>query len=282
VTTDADRNAARLAAGQWSILDYDDLLACGLTPMAIRVRLKRGILHRLYHRVYAWGHHNVPVEGRWLAAVKACGPYAVLSHLAAAALWELVKWDWRPIDVTAPTKHRHPRIHAHRSVTVERTIHKGIPVTPKLRTVIDLARTEDERIVKRALRQARFSADELALLPPSITGLGADPTRSPLEDDALDFVVRGGLRRPAEVNQPYRLTTTTVYPDLRWPELKLLVEVDSRQWHDDPLARQADALRQAELEARGERVLRITRSDMRERPRQTLARLRAAGVPDAR
>ena len=281
MTTDADRKAARLAAGQWSVLDYDDLLACGLTPMAIRVRVERGILHRLYYGVYAWGHHNIPLEGRWLAAVKACGPYAVLSHYAAAALWDLVKWDWRPVDITAPTKHRHPRIHAHRSVTVERTVHKGIPVTPKLRTLVDLARTEDDRIVKRALRQARFSAEDLALLPSRIVDLGADRTNSPLEDDALDFVVRHGLERPPEVNAPYRLPSTTVYPDLRWPELQIVVEVDSRKWHDDPLARRDDELRQAELEARGERVIRITHADMRNRPAQTIARLVRAGVPKA-
>ena len=128
----------------------------------------------------------------------------MLSHYAAAALWELVRWDWRPIDITAPTKHRHPRIHAHRSVNIERTVLKGIPVTPKLRTVIDLARVEDERTVRRALRQARFSEAELAQLPRRIVDLGADPTNSPLEDDVLDFVVRHGLRRPSEVNAPYR------------------------------------------------------------------------------
>jgi hypothetical protein len=281
VTTLADRLVAKLAAGQWGVVTAAELAACGLSPKAIEIRVRRGNLHRLYRGVDAVGHHNIPLEGRWLAAVKACGPSAVLSHFAAAALWELVQWDWRPIDITAPTKHRHPRISAHRSVEVERTLHKGIPVTPKLRTLVDLARGEGERVVKRALRQARFTPAELARLPAGIVDLGAEPTRSPLEDDALDFVVRGGLRPPAEVNQPYRLTTTTVYPDLRWPELKLLVEVDSRAWHDDPLARSADALRQAELEARGERVLRITHADMRDRPRQTLARLRAAGVPDA-
>ena len=157
--------------------------------------------------------------------------------------------------------------------SIERVVHRGIPVTPKLRTVIDLARSEDEQIVRRALRQARFSEAELARLPRSILDLGADPTNSSLEDDALDFVVRHGLQRPSEVNAPYRLSTSTVYPDLRWPDLQILVEVDSRRWHDDLLARRADALRQAELEARGERVIRITRDDMRHRPQQTIARL---------
>ena len=242
--------------------------------MAIRVRVGGASSIASTTGVYAWGHHNIPVEGRWLAAVKACGLGAVLSHFAAAALWELVKWDWRPIDITAPTKHRHPRIHAHRSVNVERTVHKGIPVTPKLRTVIDLARVADERIVRRALRQARFSEAELAQLPRRIVDLGAAPTNSPLEDDVLDFVVRHGLARPSEVNAPYRLSTSTVYPDLRWPDLQIIVEVDGRQWHDDLLARRDDAARQAELEARGERVIRITRADMRHRPQQTIARLR--------
>ena len=37
----------------------------------------------------------------------------------------------------------------------ERVILKGIPVTPKLRSVIDLARVDEERVVKRAPRQAR-------------------------------------------------------------------------------------------------------------------------------
>ena len=63
MTTGADRRAARLAAGQWSVLDYGELVACGLTPAAIRVRVQRGVLHRIHVGVYAWGHHNIPLEG---------------------------------------------------------------------------------------------------------------------------------------------------------------------------------------------------------------------------
>ena len=73
----------------------------------------------------------------------------------------------------------------------------------------------------------------------------------------------------------------TVYPDLRWPELRLIVEVDSAEWHDDPLAQLADRERQAELEAAGERVLRVRERGAQAQPRRFLARLRAAGVPDA-
>jgi hypothetical protein len=241
--------------------------------------VRQGYLHPLYRAVYAWGHPNVPQEGRWLAAVKACGPLAVLSHFSAACLHRLLKWDGRPFEITSPTKHRHPRIKAHRSVDVERIVVQGIPVTPKLRTVIDLAKVADAKTVKRALRAAKFSARELEQLPRHILDLGAVPTWSPLEDEAHDIVVQAGLQEP-EVNPPYRLAGRTVYPDLRWPELRLIVEVDSVEWHDDPLARLDDAQRQAELEACGERVLRVTSAQLKQ-PRLFLARLRAAGVPEA-
>jgi hypothetical protein len=276
-TTSPDARAARLAAGQWSVVTLDNLRACGLSYSAVKVRVARGVLHQLYKGVFAWGHHNIPTEGRFLAAVLACGPYAVLSHYSAAALRCLVRWDGRPFEITAPGKHSHPRINTHRSSDVEREILKGIPVTPKLRTVIDLARVEDDETVKRALRAAKFNAAELARLPASILALGAVPTRSPAEDSAYDVVVRAGLQPPDEVNAPFRLRSGTVYPDLRWPALRLIVEVDSAEWHDDPLAQLADRERQAELEALGERVLRVRKRELRH-PR-FLARLRAAGVP---
>jgi hypothetical protein len=278
-TTRADIAVAERAAGEWSVLSLDELRECGLNKVAVGVRVRRGNLHLLYRGVYAVGHHNIPLEGRFLAAVKACGPLAVLSHFSAACLHCLLKWDGRPFDVTAPTKHRHPRINAHRSKTIERVVLKGIPVTPKLRTVIDLAKVADETTVKRALRAAKFSKQELEQLPRHIRDLGAVPTASPLEDVAFDLVVKLGLQAP-EVNRPYRLPTRTVYPDLRWPALRLIVEVDSREWHDDPLAQLDDAQRQAELEAAGERVIRVTSAQMKQ-PRMILARLRAAGVPEA-
>jgi hypothetical protein len=276
LTTAADLLVAKLAAGQWGIVSIEQLYACGLSYRQVQVRVNRGSLHPLYRGVYAVGHHNVSREGRFLAAVTACGPGAALSHYSAAALHDLVYWDGRPFDVSAPTKRSHPRINVHRPTAIERIVVKGIPVTPKLRTVIDLAKTAGEKTVKRALRQAKFTASELEQLPRGIVDLGADPTRSPLEDRVRDLVVDAGLEPPL-VNAPYRLTTRTVYPDLWWPSIRLIVEADSKQWHDDPLARYDDAERQAELEAAGERLLRVTSAQM-QRPRQVLDRLRAAGV----
>ena len=69
--------------------------------------------------MYAVGHANLPLEGRFLAAVKACGPWAVLSHYAAAALLEFVEWDERDPEITVPGTS--PRVQA--GIRVHRTRH---------------------------------------------------------------------------------------------------------------------------------------------------------------
>ena len=68
-------------------------------------------------------------------------------------------------------------------------------------------------------------------------------------------------------------------PDFRWPDERLVVEADGAAWHDDRLAREDDAERQALLEASGERVVRVTWAQAVGRRAQTLERLRAAGAP---
>src|SRR6478672_6323743 len=144
--SEPEKAAARLAAGQWSVLSTAELIACGFDKDSIRVRVGR-VLHPLHWGVYAWGHKNIPIEGHWLAAVKACGCGAVLSHYGAACLHCLLKWDGRRIDVTAPTRRRRPMIRTQRSGHVERVLYRQIPVTPRLRTIVDLSRTEDEATV---------------------------------------------------------------------------------------------------------------------------------------
>ena len=78
------------------------------------------------------------------------------------------------------------------------------------------------------------------------------------------------------MNKPIGLGFT---PDFRWPEQRLVIEADSKPWHDHPIARDDDATRQAILEAHGERVIRITWKQPVTSPTQTLQRIRNAGAP---
>src|SRR4051794_35088878 len=85
---------AQRAASQHAVLSVSELHACGLDDHAIAVRVRNGLLHRRFRGVYAVGHPLLSLEGCFLAAVKPCGPDAVLSHYSAAGLHELLEWDY--------------------------------------------------------------------------------------------------------------------------------------------------------------------------------------------
>ena len=78
---------AELAARQRGIVTAAELRGCGLSRHEIATWVRNGHLHEKHRGVYAVGHRELTIEGRWLAAVKACGKEAALSHYAAAALW---------------------------------------------------------------------------------------------------------------------------------------------------------------------------------------------------
>lgn len=80
-----DRGLAELATRQHGVVGRRQLVRLGLSEEAIEVRIRAGRLQRLQPGVYAVGHRAIKREGRWLAAILASGPGAVLSHLSAPA-----------------------------------------------------------------------------------------------------------------------------------------------------------------------------------------------------
>jgi predicted transcriptional regulator of viral defense system len=155
-----DVRVARLAEEQWGVLSLDDLRACGLTRRALMSRVRNGRLHLIHRGVYAVGHANLPLEGRFLAAVKAGGEGAALSHFAAAAHWRMVGWDGRRIEITVRSRGTriHAGIRAHRTQMlrpIDLRRYRGIPVTAPARTLLDLASILDHRPLRRAVRRAQ-------------------------------------------------------------------------------------------------------------------------------
>jgi hypothetical protein len=291
---------ARLAARQWGVVSLADLRAAGLSANAVAHRVRGGRLHPLHRAVYAVGHPAPPSEGRFLAAVLACGPGAALSHVSAAALWDLVPWDGRRPEVTAAACRAHPGIRTHRSALLDATDvtrHRGIPVTAPARTLLDVAAALDERALRRAVREAqaryRVTVGQLravldrhagrrgARALARIVATGPAPTRSELEDVVLDLVLDAGFPHP-QVNVPLVVGGRLLVPDFRWPDARVIVEADGAAWHEGSVAREDDAGRQALLERCGERVLRVTWRQAVLRPRETLARIEAAGVARCR
>ena len=96
---------------------------------------------RVHRGVYAVGHEGVTLQGRFMAAVLACGRAAVLSHFAAAAHWGFVRWDDRQPEVTVSGSgvRRIGGVRAHRVRSLDRRDimrRDGIPVTSPARTAL--------------------------------------------------------------------------------------------------------------------------------------------------
>ena len=131
---------ADLAGAQHGVVARRQLQAAVASRQVIQQHVS-GHLERLHAGVYAVGHGAVTIRGRWMAAVLACGPQAVLSHRAAAALWDLRPVPAGAIDVSGPGRRDHPGSASIRSTwsrTSARDRH-GVPVTTPARTLFDLA-----------------------------------------------------------------------------------------------------------------------------------------------
>ena len=219
-----------------------------------------------------------------MAAVLAGGSDAVLSHASAAAAWELRPVGAGAIHVTIPgdsgRKHR-AGIRIHRSTTLTReetTIHRGIPITTPVRTLIDLATTLKGRPLEQALDRAERLVDFAELQhalkahptrpgSPSLQAMlsrytaGSVTTRSELEELFLQLCDDHGLPRP-ETNP--RINGIEV--DFAWRDARLIVEVDGYAHHRSPAAFERDRERDVILTVAGWQVMRFTHAQITRRP----------------
>src|SRR3954470_21907540 len=153
-----DAVIAALAGRQYGVVARFQLIAIGLSARMIDRRLAAGRLHVIHRGVYAVGHPRIPQEGRWLAAVLACGDGAVLSHRSAAALWGIRPYAGRPEVIAAHAHRRGDLLVARRSSIApsECTTHRAMPCTTAERTLIDLARVVHPHAIDRAVRESEF------------------------------------------------------------------------------------------------------------------------------
>lgn len=291
----ADARIARRAAAQHGVVTLAQLRADGLGAGAINLRVRNGRLHRLYRGVFAVGHRRLSREGRWMAAVLACGDGAALSHVSAAALWELRFSHSALSHVTVPTyagRQRRDGIVVHRSLTLgaaDVEEHDAIAVTSVSRTLLDLAGMVVpgalERAVERSLALRRF--DLLAVraavaanprhpgarhLVRIVEQIHHEPTltRSRLEELMLELCAGHGIERP-EAN----VVVAGHEVDFLWRARRLIVETDGHEHHGTRTAFERDRARDARLTALGYRVVRFTYRQIVAEPQHVAATLRA-------
>jgi hypothetical protein len=269
------------------------LTVVGFSANGISRWVRTGRLVRLHRGVYAFGHDRLRSEGRWLAAVMACGPGAALSHRSAAQLWELRQSSSALVDVTVPSQSGRigrAGIRIHRSGRLapeEVTERHGIPVTTVARTLLDLADVLNPQALRRVITEAEYRnrfdlASLIAVVENNPGRRGAKltravetaghRTRSPLEDRFLAFLERRGVEEPAS-----GVWIEGYEVDFVWTRVGLVVELDGIAAHGTPAAVRRDRKRDRELWRACFRTMRLTDADL-DAEEEILSDLAQAGV----
>jgi very-short-patch-repair endonuclease len=225
-----------------------------------------------------------------MAAVLACGPGAVLSHRAAAAVHDLRASTTGPIDVTSTRRHslRGIRCHyAHSLAPADTTTVDGIPVTTVARLCLDLAETLGPQQLRSTLEAAQrrdllnfIALDALIArsrgrhgIKPLTEALGqlrdeAPWTQSELERRFLELIRAAGLPEPQ-----CNVSVDGIVVDFYWPQQRLVVEVDGFRFHKTRRAFEEDRRRDARHAVAGRRVIRPTHERIVHRPQALLSDL---------
>jgi very-short-patch-repair endonuclease len=226
----------------------------------------------------------------------------VLSHRCAAALWGILEGWPVTVDVSVPrrlTSRPGVRIREAAIAPDERTVHAGIPVTTVARTLLDLAAVLQPHELNRALERAEALrlADQTSLVAlmdrhrgrrgtanlkaAMREGLRPAVTKSELERRFLAFVEQAGLPRP-RINLWLQIGGDWLEVDCAWPDQRVIVELDSRAYHQTTAAFERDRQRDRKLQAAGWRAIRVTDRALREEAavlREELAALLSAAAP---
>jgi very-short-patch-repair endonuclease len=288
-----DRRIVDLAERQRGLVTSRQLAAVGVGRRTLDRWVRSGRLRRVHRGVYVLGPQPLTRHGRWLAAVMAKAP-AALSHESAAALWGLAG-DRRDIDVIAPRGRRGLndsgiRLHVAQLVRDEWCLREGIPATTVARTLFDLAETVeppqlegawDEASRLRLLRVKQVAAicgrwptrPACRRIEPLVSArlLHEDERRrSPLEDRFAAFV-RAHRLPPPQTN----VLVDGDEVDALWPTARLIVELDSWEFHSDRAAFENDRDRDADHLLAGYRTIRVTHRRLDQEPTRLASQIRA-------
>jgi predicted transcriptional regulator of viral defense system len=285
----------KLADTQHGVVSRSQLADLGMSPAAIRHRLARGRLHRLMPGIYVVGRPKVEDRGRWMAAVLACGPGALLSHRSAAALAGICKPWPGPVEIVVPASvvRRPPGIKVYRRRMVadleplRPRLVDDIPVTAPAVTLVDLATCLGTGQLEAAVNEAdhrnlidpealRAAIDLLSRRPGArrlrtlLDTASHALTTTALERYFLPLAHKAGLPLP-QTQAPLGGHRVDFY----WPELGLIVETDSLRYHRTPFKQAADKRRDNKHAGSGLTTLRFTHWQVQHEPDYVRKELRS-------
>lgn len=293
--SDLYKKAYDVALRNGGVVTRRELLDLGFTEGMIEWRLRRKQWEVVTRGTYRLAE---PSDRRDLArSVLATWPGAVVSHESAAAIYR-----FRYVTETLLTVSHHSRTtHAFPGVVVRRTHDldswhvtevDGVRVTTIARTVVDLAADRPAsligRLVDDLVSAKRLELVELEAVVNSVARRGkpgmrtmhkvldvrAGPDRdaSVLERRGREVIRRAGLPLPIP-EYPIPWTTGRRFDDA-YPEIRVAIEWDSKRFHGQRAAFEADRARNRDAAIHGWHILRFTWEDVVSHPYRIVDSLR--------
>ena len=288
-----------LATRQHGVLSRRQLIDDGLSDRQVRLRVSGGILVPFTGDTFLIaGAPRQPITRYWAATLAL--PNSVLGTRAAANIhWfdgftavppELIVASGTHSLVNGITVRRRDDLLERHRCTVD-----GLAVTTIPRTVLDLAAylpwVELSRLVDDLVDHRRISIhllfdefDRIArrgrngsvalrrVLEPRL--VNSTHTKSELERRGREFLRRHGLPDPVEEFRPPWAGPALARVDLAYPDLKVVIELDGRKWHDRSDRFENDRLRDQLAMAHGWIVVRITWRQLHDDANGVATRLR--------
>jgi len=283
-----DRAASRIAAGQKTLATTEQLLACGLGDDAVTYRLRTGRLHVVFRGVYSIGCGELPPLALELAALLAVGERGFVSHRSAAFVWGLQKTRPPHVEVSVVGRCCKSRagLRVHRISSIHRSECRrqdGLWVSSPARAILEVAATasvdEVAHLVDEGQGLRRFTPRELeAVLRRHRGRRGAARLAEVLGDvDAMTITRSRAERAFVKLIRDARLPAPEVNqrlghykPDFIWRRERLIVELDSYQFHGGPDGFQNDHEKDLVYRDAGFDVLRPTRNHVIHQPARVL------------
>jgi Transcriptional regulator, AbiEi antitoxin/Protein of unknown function (DUF559) len=298
---DVDAVLSELAALQHGVFHKDQATRRGIPYDALKHRRRLGRIIRLKRGIFRLRDHPWTWEAQLQAGLLDAGPGAVISHRSSAQLHGFWRYRTQcAVEVTGPDHHDHMVTLArfHRSALLpanQRTVKAGFPVTTVARTCFDLIGDPDPhlrhtpegrgvhavqmtRVLNDALGRRGLTLRQLALVQSSIgkrgrpgTALTRDllttlgpkytPTGSDGESLVAELVDEFSLPTPERQVALSDEQGWIGNVDFLWRAWMLVLEIDGG-WHDGPLDKETDHVRDERVRALGYDVWRWPYRDL--------------------
>jgi very-short-patch-repair endonuclease len=275
------------------LLRADQLADLDFSWNAIKHRLERGLMRRLWHGMYLLGPDAPSYRTLARAGVLTCKDEAVVSCEWAGYFWGIRPEPQLPVEVTRTAgshRGRKNKVLVHRTLLTDPrdyTERLGLPVTTPERTILDLAETlsqyELEALIADAIVRKLVTVHSLIAIVNragrrhGVAKLRRALTESPglTRSQYERLLVR--ICRAAKLPQPIMNARLHGYEvDAYFHEHGVIVEINPFSTHGHKRAHDKDTRKIADLTAKGYTVLPFTDTQLVEEPLYVVARLQEA------